>query len=87
MTWGFSVWAVVQMRDSGAWQEIAAFAVAYLTGSPMVAEFTETEQCLLGCGENLVGCSSLHRRGGQGLARQDRADREAEAGPSSAHRG
>ncbi|MEV3912740.1 hypothetical protein [Streptomyces canus] len=63
MTWGFSVWAVVQMRDSGAWQEIAAFAVAYLTGSPMVAEFTETEQCLLGCGEHLVGCSSLFTDG------------------------
>ncbi|MBW8818036.1 MULTISPECIES: hypothetical protein [unclassified Streptomyces] len=49
--------------DAGAWQDIAAFAVAYLTGSPVVAEYTETEQCLLGCGENLVGCSSLFTDG------------------------
>ncbi|MEU9407859.1 hypothetical protein AB0E08_19555 [Streptomyces sp. NPDC048281] len=45
--------------DSGEWQGTAAVAVAYLAGSPVVAEFTETGQCLLGCGENLVGCSSL----------------------------
>ncbi|MCD9875061.1 hypothetical protein [Streptomyces guryensis] len=49
--------------DSREWQETAAFAVAYLAASPVVAEFTETEQCLLGCGENLVGCSSLFTDG------------------------
>ncbi|MFJ9151285.1 hypothetical protein ACIRP7_25255 [Streptomyces sp. NPDC102270] len=49
--------------DSEEWRETAAFAVAYLAGSPAVAEFTETEQCLLGCGENLVGCSSLFTDG------------------------
>jgi hypothetical protein len=49
--------------DSGEWQGIAAFAGAYLADSPVVAEFTETEQCLLGCGENLVGCSSLFTDG------------------------
>lgn len=49
--------------DSGEWQGIAAFAVAYLADSPVVAEFTETDRCLLGCGENLVGCSSLFTDG------------------------
>ncbi|MEU0965519.1 hypothetical protein ABZ357_08785 [Streptomyces sp. NPDC005917] len=49
--------------DSGEWQETAALAVPYLAGSPVVAEFTETDRCLLGCGENLVGCSSLFTDG------------------------
>jgi len=49
--------------DAGEWQGIAAFAVTYLADSPVVAEFTETEQCLRGCGENLVGCSSLFTDG------------------------
>ncbi|MGW0422823.1 hypothetical protein [Streptomyces sp. NPDC003015] len=49
--------------DSEERRETAAFAVACLAGSPAVAEFTETEQCLLGCGENLVGCSSLFTDG------------------------
>ncbi|MEU0408909.1 hypothetical protein ABZ307_14010 [Streptomyces griseorubiginosus] len=49
--------------DSGEWRETAALAVAYLAASPVVAEFTETDTCLLGCGENLVGCSSLFTDG------------------------
>ncbi|MFD5596727.1 hypothetical protein [Streptomyces griseorubiginosus] len=49
--------------DSSEWRETAAFAVAYLAAAPMVAAFTETEQCLQGCGENLVGCSSLFTDG------------------------
>ncbi|MET8076902.1 hypothetical protein [Streptomyces sp. NPDC005303] len=49
--------------ESGEWRETAALAVAYLAAAPVVAEFTETEQCLLGCGENLVACSSLFTDG------------------------
>ncbi len=45
--------------DSPDWQATAAFAVTYLAAGTVVAAFTETEPCLLGCGENLVGCSSL----------------------------
>ncbi|MCX4429673.1 hypothetical protein [Streptomyces mirabilis] len=49
--------------DSVEWQRKAPLIVSYLSSAPVIIEFTETELCLLGCGENLVGCSSLFTDG------------------------